>query len=599
MKTRGSERLRPSRFSTRRFTFLTLLLLAVAAPAGMVFAGERRSPYIVVFRDEAVTQSVAETGSYFLRLVSPRATAVPNSQVDATRVRKHVSEIRARIRVDVDNLYASALGGFSANLTNGQIRALERDPAVAALVPDEDVTLDDGASRVREAGGIRTTAKPRSSVPAGIRRVGALRSPLARASGRGNHVNADVAVIDTGIERDHPDLNVVGGYNCTSRNRDKWDDADGHGTHVAGIIGAKDNSFGVVGVAPGVRLWSVKVLGPRGSGRMSWLVCGIDWVTSQREKGNPSRAKFEVANMSLSFSLPRRLNQGCSPNLHDAVHQAICRSVKKGTVYVVAAGNESRNAKQNRPAGYDEVITVSAMADYDGRGGGRAATDTCPYWTPERDDGFATFSNYGPDVDLIAPGRCVLSTYPRKRYAWMSGTSMASPHVAGAAAVYRAMYPKATPAQVRMALKAVGTRDWRTNTDPDKVHEKAVWIGNFRNMPDFSVEAPTGTRAARILAGTSFSTSVTLTRTGGFEDPITVSLPDAPEGFTARRITTSSTEASVRIRVLAGVAPGQYQLTLSSAASDIEHTTTIVVRVLSLADAAALSATASARAGGI
>ncbi len=100
----------------------------------------------------------------------------------APRVRKHVSEIRARIRVDVDNVYASALGGFSANLTNSQLRALERDPAVAAIVPDEEVTIDDGTSRVREAGGIRTTANPRSSVPAGIRRVGAQRNALARAA---------------------------------------------------------------------------------------------------------------------------------------------------------------------------------------------------------------------------------------------------------------------------------------------------------------------------------------------------------------------------------------------------------------------------------
>ena len=116
----------------------------------------------------------------------------------------------------------------------------------------------------REAGGIRTTANPRGRVPAGIRRVGAQRNTLASVDGRDTRVNADVAIIDTGIERDHPDLNVAGGYNCTSRNRAKWDDVDGHGTHVAGIVGALDNHFGVVGVAPGVRLWSVKVLGPRG-----------------------------------------------------------------------------------------------------------------------------------------------------------------------------------------------------------------------------------------------------------------------------------------------------------------------------------------------
>jgi len=598
MKTRGSERLRPSGLSTRRFIFLTLLLLAVAAPAGMVFAGEHNSSYIVVFKNDAVTQSVAESGSYFLKRVAPQAaTSTTGRQVDGARVRKHVSEIRARIRVSVDNVFASALGGFSANLTYGQRRALERDPAVAAVVPDEDVTIDDGTSRVREAGGIRTTAKPRSSVPAGIRRVGAQRNARARASGDGNRINADVAVIDTGIERDHPDLNVVGGYNCTSRNRDKWDDEDGHGTHVAGIIGAKDNSFGVVGVAPGVRLWSVRVLGPQGSGRISWLICGIDWVTSQRDKGS-ARAKFEVANMSLSFGLSRRMNANCNDDRRDAVHQAICRSVKHGTTYVVAAGNESHNAKQNRPAAYDEVITVSAMADYDGRGGGLARTDTCPYWTPERDDGFATFSNYGGDIDLVAPGRCVLSTYPRKKYAWMSGTSMASPHVAGAAAVYKAIYPNAKPAQVRMALKAVGTRDWRTGTDPDQTHEKAVWIGKFRTMPDFAAASVVGTRASRVFAGSSVQVSLGLTRVGGFDDPITVALADAPDGFKVSPITTSSDEASLRIRIRDGVAPGSYRLTLVSSSSDVEHAVTVVVHVVTVAEAVALEASVGEREGG-
>ncbi len=598
MNTRGSERKRPSGLSTRRLVFMTLLLLAIAAPAGMVFAGQRKSPYIVVFRDEAVSQSVAESGSYFLKLVAPKSVTTTKNQVDATRVRKHVSEIRARIRVDVDNVYASALGGFAANLTNGQVRALQRDPAVAALVPDEDVTIDDGASRVREAGGIRTTTKPRSSVPAGIRRVGAQRNALVRAQGHGNRINADVAVIDTGIQRDHPDLNVVGGYNCTSRNRAKWDDVDGHGTHVAGIIGAKDNAFGVVGVAPGVRLWSVKVLGPHGSGRISWLICGIDWVTSQREKGNAARPKFEVANMSLSFGLPHHMNVGCRSTERDSVHGAICRSVKRGTTYVIAAGNESHNARLNRPAAYDEVITVSAMADYDGRGGGLAKTDSCPYWTPERDDGFATFSNYGADIDLVAPGRCVLSTYPRKRYAWMSGTSMAAPHVAGAAAVYKAMYPSATPAQVRMALKAVGTRDWRTGTDPDKLHEKAVWIGNFRTVPNFSAETETGTAATRVLAGASVHVDVDLTRVGGFDDPITVALPDAPRGFKVDPITTSADEVSIRIRIRDDVAPGRYRLTLVSAGWDVEHTVTVTVRVMSSAEALALSAVVAEADGG-
>ncbi len=387
-----------------------------------------------------------------------------------------------------------------------------------------------------------------------------------------------MAIIDTGIERNHPDLNVVGGYNCTGQNRNNWDDADGHGTHVAGIVGALDNRIGVVGVAPGARLWSVKVLGPRGSGRMSWLVCGIDWVTSQREQGNPARPLFEVANMSISLGLPGADDSKCGKETNDWLHQAICRSVARGTVYVVAAGNESRDARRNRPAAYDEVITVSAMADYDGKGGGRGASSgSCPYRSPERDDAFANFSNYGADIDLIAPGKCVLSTYLRKRYGWMSGTSMAAPHVSGAAAVYRATYPRATPQQVRMALLAVGTRDWWTTTDPDRDPEKAVWIGSFRAMPDYT--ASPAAAAVGLTAGGKVTVSVAVNRIGGFEDTVSIGLVDPPAGISAATVTTAGTSAALELTAARGVTLGRYLVVLRSVSGDIERTSVVWVSV--------------------
>ena len=148
---------------------------------------------------------------------------------------------------------------------------------------------------------------------------------------------------------------------------------------MAGIVGALDNRFGVTGVAPGARLWSVKVLDRTGHGYLSWLICGIDWVSAQRDHGRPL---IEVANMSLSFSLPYANDAACGAPSHDVLHMAICRSVAAGTVFVVAAGNESHNARLDRPAAYDEVITVSAMADYDGRGGGRGSAAVVPLLEP-------------------------------------------------------------------------------------------------------------------------------------------------------------------------------------------------------------------------
>jgi subtilisin family serine protease len=557
---------------------MALLLLAVAAPAGFVMAAEQRSPYVVVFKDQAVTREVADTQVYVVRLpADARRKQKSHREVDGARVSAHVAEIKARIRLRVGNVYSSSLGGFSADLTPGQVVALERDPAVAAVVRDEEFSIDDGLDAgVREAGGVRTTTSQHASVPAGIRRVGAQHNALARVDGRDSRVDADVAIIDTGVQRDHPDLNVVGGYNCTGPNRSKWDDVDGHGTHVAGIVGALDNRFGVVGVAPGVRLWSVKVLGPRGSGRMSWLLCGVDWVTSQRDKTNQRKPLFEVANLSISFAMGRDRGS-CRDELTDGFHAALCRSIARGTVYVAAAGNESHNARRNRPAAYDEVITVSALADYDGRGGGQGYSGSCPYWTGDRDDAFTSFSNFGPDVDLIAPGRCVLSTYKRSRYAWLSGTSMATPHVTGAVAVYRAMYPRANPQQVRMALQAVGRTDWRVKTDPDRIHEKAVWMGTFRTMPDFAPS--TGAGSGRVAAGGVLTLTVALARVGGFTDPVSVELVNVPDGFSATSVTSSDASATLRLKVNRAAAVGRYYLILRSASGDVEHASAVQVLV--------------------
>ena len=170
-----------------------------------------------------------------------------------------------------------------------------------------------------------------------------------------------MAIVDTGIDASHPDLNVAGGMNCTSSNPRAWADNNGHGTHVAGTVAALDNGFGVVGMAPGVRLWAVKILDSAGNGLLSWYVCGLDWITAQRDPVDPTRPLFEAVNMSVAKVGSDDRN--CGLTNHDLMHQAVCRLVASGVTVAVAAGNNSFNAARLIPAAYNEVITVSALAD--------------------------------------------------------------------------------------------------------------------------------------------------------------------------------------------------------------------------------------------
>jgi subtilisin len=245
------------------------------------------------------------------------------------------------------------------------------------------------------------------------------------------------------------------------------DDQNGHGSHVAGTIGAKDDTSGVVGVAPGARIWNVKVLNAAGVGMTSDIICGIDYVTA-------NAGPIEVANMSLGGGGGDDGN--CGNTDGDAEHQAICRSVNAGVTYAVAAGNDSDDAANYAPASYDEVITVSALSDFNGQPGGGAAA-TC---RSDVDDTFADYSNYGADVDVIAPGTCIHSTYMNGGYNTISGTSMASPHVAGTAALYTANNPTASPAQVKSALQSAGNLNWTwPSQDPDGIQERLINAGGF------------------------------------------------------------------------------------------------------------------------
>ena len=359
-------------------------------------------------------------------------------------------------------VYEHALKGFSVEIPAQGIAGIARDPRVAYVERDQEVFA---------------FGDPQP-VPTGINRIDGELSSTKAGDGSGT-VSVDVAIIDTGIAS-HPDLPIIsGGVNCTggsfwksSCKSGNYDDGNGHGTHVAGTVAALDNDRGVVGVAPGARLWAVKVLNNRGSGYTSWIIAGIDWVTAQKDPNG--KQKIEVANMSLGCE--------CYSKAQD---DAITRSVAAGVTYAVAAGNSSKDASTFSPANHPDVITVSALADFNGldRATGGIAASTC---RDDVDDTFANFSNYGKDVDIIAPGVCINSTWLNGGYNTISGTSMASPHVAGAAALYIANYMsqnngvRPAPLAVRNALVTNGNLNWDDSDDPDNnVKEPLLNVAKF------------------------------------------------------------------------------------------------------------------------
>jgi subtilisin family serine protease len=271
---------------------------------------------------------------------------------------------------------------------------------------------------------------PPQALEWGVDRIDA---DLAWNTTRGTGVR--VAVLDTGIDRDHEDLvgNLVDGINFTSKNPRRpadpshWDDDNGHGTHCAGIIGAEDNEIGVVGVAPEVELYAVKVLDRSGSGYVSWIISGLEWAVAN---------DIDVVNLSLSTSSDVQ-----------ALHDAVDAATEAGVTVIAAAGNSgdgdpTTNTVQY-PARYASTIAIAATDFEDGT----------PYWSSE-----------GAEVDVAAPGVNVHSTWNDGMYDTKSGTSMASPHVAGVAALLLAMPVQAaydvdldgawSPAEIRTALIA-------------------------------------------------------------------------------------------------------------------------------------------------
>ena len=393
----------------------------------------------------------------------------------------------------ISQVYSHALKGFAAQIPEAAVSGLEHDPRVASIDLDRPV-----AAFVQK-------------LPEGVNRIDADLNSTAAINSRDERVNIDVAVLDTGVDLNHADLNVVGGVDCTGTG--SYADDHGHGTHVAGTIGAIDNRNDVVGVAPGARIWAVKVLGANGGGSWATMICGIDWVTA-------NAGTIAVANMSLGGAW---VDDG--PCGSSSLHQAICNSVNAGVTYVVAAGNSRIDASQFVPATYDEVITVSALADSDGKSGGLGAATGAG-----ADDTFATFSNYGADVDLAAPGVSIYSTWRGGSWGSMSGTSMASPHVAGAAALYIAQHGRVGPAAVRAGLIA-SREPLAMAGDPDGINEGVVNVGDGGapapgpTATATSTPAATGTPTPTAVPNTPTTTATPLPTNTPAPEPTDTPLP--------------------------------------------------------------------------
>jgi subtilisin family serine protease len=335
--------------------------------------------YIVVFKDE---------------VEDPTAVARAHAQ---------------RYGAEVLDTYQYATKGYAARLPEGRLEEVRADGRVAYVEPDQTMYAE------------------AQTLPWGIDKIDADLSSTKAGNGSGAVSGINAYVIDTGIYR-HTDLYRVKHVNFVGDGRNT--DCHGHGTHVAGTVGAKDNTTDVVGVAPGAPLTGVKVLGCKGSGATSGVIKGVDWVTA-------NASKPAIATMSLGG--------GLSQALDDAVR----RSAASGVFYSIAAGNDGADACTSSPAragaGTDNGIATVAAS---------TSSDLETSW-----------SNYGPCVDVWAPGASILSTKKGGGTTTMSGTSMAAPHVGGGAALYLSKNTAASPTTVEGALTSGATITANTSKD--------------------------------------------------------------------------------------------------------------------------------------
>lgn len=452
----------------RRYLLISAIPLTIVLSL-LFLSGDSRAPQIAAANGDTIP------GRYIVVL---------KDTLDSTSVARALDQ---HTDVHPDVVYTSALNGFAAEMTDAEAQGLASNPNVLAVEPDRTLSID-----------LHTNSF--QTLTEGPDRIDLEENATANVTNQpnGTQLDIDVAVIDTGVVTTHPEINVAGGkgFSGSGCSDAGYEDDNGHGSHVSGTIAARDNDRGLVGVAPGARIWAIKVLNAGGSGSESCVIAGINWVTNRRQEFNDGPGdgdpgiNIAVANMSLGGP------SGNDP-LTDQLCTAIDNSTAAGVIYAVAAGNDHIDSAGFSPAHCLNAVTVSAFGDFDGTSGGLSQTTAtfgaCPANNNVvHDDEFACFSNFGAAVDIAAPGVDIVSTYPFGGcgpgvpcYTSMSGTSMATPHVAGALALFKIANGYNGPANgpaVMAAFTAAGYTRTQVSScgftgDPDPFPEPVLYVG--------------------------------------------------------------------------------------------------------------------------
>ncbi len=445
-----------------------------------------------------------------------------STSLQATGVDATAAALRARYGGTIGHVFRTALHGFELAVPEAAARQLAADSAVAYV----------------QRNGVYTVAGTQTNPPSwGLDRIDQRNLPLNNSYTYPTTAsNVHAYIIDTGIRFSHSDFGGRATSGVDEIDGGTADDCNGHGTHVSGTVGGAS-----YGVAKGVQLVGVRVLNCQGSGTTAQVAAGIDWVTAHA-------VKPAVANMSLGGGVDTTLDN------------AVNNSINSGVTYAIAAGNSNANACNSSPARVAAAITVGATDINDNR---------------------ASFSNFGTCLDIFAPGVNITSAWNSSDTATntISGTSMATPHVTGAAALVASANPGFTPQQVRDSLVNNATNGVVANPGTGSPN-KLLFVVNAPASNDFSIAVSPS--SGSVTAGGSTSATVSTATTSGSAQTVTLSASGLPSGASASfnpGSVTSGGSSTMTITTSTSTPPGTYPVTITGAGSSATHTTSFSLTV--------------------